>query len=411
MRLRLICKYLAIISIVSTSCVKGPEGGILENAHDATGYFLDDKSIEIYAKTSDKYTLVYEDNDGKPLDDFAPICELDYKKQNQYKDFIEINIAPCEAESIGIYDSKGARRGVVDISSFKPDYSEEPSYSFGLLSDVHIGKTGVFAEDDFERALDFFESEEVIWTCICGDVTQKGKEDQLKIYKDIVSKRNLPIYVTTGNHDCTTSSKGIDAQLWSKYTGVPIVYEKTIVLNNRTDHFLFLGMSYYDFETPYLESSLSWLESKLKDYKDERCFVFTHLFFPSRAGNLNYIYPAENCLRGEQLNRLEKLCDTYINSIWFSGHSHWKWDLQHYQKRANIHRSYFFSEPATWWCVHVPSCGYPITSDGTTRVGKEEDSEGAIVQVYENHIDIRGINFNDGRYLPIAVYRLETATM
>lgn len=407
--MRSIFKYLTLIAFIATSCAKSPDNGSLAESYIVTGEILEGNRIEITAEEEDVYTLVYEDGAAKPLADFAPICVLDYSKLNYYKDFIEINVAPRKAECIGIYNSKGTRCGVVDISSFKPDYSEEPSYSFGLLSDVHIGKTGVFAEDDFERALDFFESEEVIWTCICGDVTQKGKEDQLKIYQDIVSKRNLPIYVTTGNHDCTTSSKGIDAQLWSKYTGVPIVYEKTIVLNNRTDHFLFLGMSYYDFETPYLESSLSWLESKLKDYKDERCFVFTHLFFPSRAGNLNYIYPAENCLRGEQLNRLEKLCDTYINSIWFSGHSHWKWDLQHYQKRANIHRSYFFSEPATGWCVHVPSCGYPITSNGATRVGIEEDSEGAIVQVYENHIDIHGINFKDGKYIPVAVYRLYTA--
>jgi hypothetical protein len=166
-------------------------------------------------------------------------------------------------------------------------------------------------------------------------------------------------------------------------------------------------MSYYNFETPYLESSLTWLENKLEAYKDERCFVFTHLFFPDRAGNLNYIYPAENCLRGKQLERLENLCDTYTNSIWFSGHSHWKWDLQKFQRRANVHRLYLFSEPVTGWCVHVPSCGYPITSDGTPRVGIEEDSEGAIVQVYENHIDIHGINFKDGRYLHVGVYRLE----
>lgn len=405
--MRSIFKYLTLIAFIATSCAKSPDNGTLEEHSAVTGEFLEGNRIEITAEEEDVYTLVYEDGAAKPLADFAPICVLDYSKLNYYKDFIDINIAPREAASIGIYDSKGARCGVIDISSFKPDYSEEPAYSFGLLSDVHLGKTEVFPEEDFKNALDFFESKGVIWTCICGDITQKGKEAELKMYKDIVSKREWPVYVTTGNHDCTTSSKGINAQLWTMYTGQPIVHEQTVSMNNKTDHFLFLGMSYYNFETPYLESSLTWLENKLEAYKDERCFVFTHLFFPDRAGNLNYIYPAENCLRGKQLERLENLCDTYTNSIWFSGHSHWKWDLQKYQRRANVHRLYLFSEPVTGWCVHVPSCGYPITSDGTTRVGIEEDSEGAIVQVYENHIDIHGINFKDGRYLPVGVYRLE----
>lgn len=405
--MRRLFKYLAFFAVIATSCVKSPNNGTLEGHSAVTGEFLEGNRIEITAEEEDVYTLVYEDGAAKPLADFAPICVLDYSKLNYYKDFIEINVAPREAECIGIYNSKGVRCGVIDISSFKPDYSEEPAYSFGLLSDVHLGKTEVFPEEDFKNALDFFESEEVIWTCICGDITQKGKETELKMYKDIVSKREWPVYVTTGNHDCTTSSKGINAQLWTMYTGQPIVHEQTVSMNNKTDHFLFLGMSYYNFETPYLESSLTWLENKLEAYKDERCFVFTHLFFPDRAGNLNYIYPSENWLQGEQLERLEGLCDRYINSIWFSGHSHWKWDLQKFQRRANVHRLYLLSEPFTGWCVHVPSCGFPITSNGATRVGIEEDSEGAIVQVYENHIDIHGINFKDGRYLPVGVYRLE----
>lgn len=407
--MRRLFKYLAFFAVIATSCVKSPNNGTLEGHSAVTGEFLEGNRIEITAEKEDVYTLVYEDGAAKPLADFAPICVLDYSKLNYYKDFIEINVAPREAECIGIYNSKGARCGVIDISSFKPDYSEEPAYSFGLLSDVHLGKTEVFPEEDFKNALDFFESEEVIWTCICGDITQKGKEAELKMYKDIVSKREWPVYVTTGNHDCTTSSKGINAQLWTMYTGQPIVHEQTVSMNNKTDHFLFLGMSYYNFKTPYLESSLTWLENKLEAYKDERCFVFTHLFFPDRAGNLNYIYPSENWLQGEQLERLEGLCDRYINSIWFSGHSHWKWDLQKFQRRANVHRLYLLSEPVTGWCVHVPSCGFPITSNGATRVGIEEDSEGAIVQVYENHIDIHGINFKAGKYIPVAVYRLDTA--
>jgi hypothetical protein len=37
-------------------------------------------------------------------------------------------------------------------------------------------------------------------------------------------------------------------------------------------------------------------------------------------------------------------------------------------------------------------------------------SEGAIVEVYEDCIEIRGIDFISGKYLPIATYRLDTST-
>jgi hypothetical protein len=35
-------------------------------------------------------------------------------------------------------------------------------------------------------------------------------------------------------------------------------------------------------------------------------------------------------------------------------------------------------------------------------------SEGAVVEVYEDHIDILGVDLKNGKYLPIATYRLDT---
>ena len=128
----------------------------------------------------------------------------------------------------------------------------------------------------------------------------------------------------------------------------------------------------------------------------------THLFFPTRAGNLNNIYPSGNWLGGTQLTTIQALNDRYKNAIWFSGHSHWKWYLQKYQDNANIYRN------NCGWCVHVPSCASPIDSDGTSRVEKPLESEGAIVDVYDNYIDIRGMDLKNQKYLPIAQYRLDT---
>ena len=118
---------------------------------------------------------------------------------------------------------------------------------------------------------------------------------------------------------------------------------------------------------------------------------------------MNEVYPSYNWLTGTQLNTLQTMCDRYKNSIWFSGHSHWKWSLQQYDDDANICRN-----PESGWSVHVPSCAKPIDSNGATREDRVAQSEGAVINVYENHIDILGVDFISGKYLPIATYRLDT---
>lgn len=384
-----------------------------------TGEILDGNVIRVTSDVAQSYTLMYEGADGQSLADYAPICTLPGEHTvEEYLDLIDVNVAPREAATIGIYDSEGVRTGTIQLAGLKPDYSEVPMYSFGLLSDVHIGYSGIDAEADFRRALGFFQAEGVELTCICGDITQNGLESELQIYEQTIMEfAAANVFTTTGNHDCVEgSSKGIDPELWTKYTHMPMVYEHAVERNGRVDHFLFLGMSYWynGFSSAYLDYHINWLENMLEEYRNERCFVITHLFFPERSGNLLEIYPQANWLSGKQLARLQDLCDRYVNSIWLSGHSHWQWELQKYEDRANIYRTYNGAGPTSGWCVHVPSCGFPITSDGVKdnnggdRVGVAAGSEGAFVQVYENHIDIIGRDFISGKYLPIATYRLDT---
>ena len=321
-----------------------------------------------------------------------------------YEDFINENIAPYAATKIGVYNSEGNKVGVIPLGNFKPEYGDR-LYRFGVLSDVH-NQSDQSAEStaDLQRALSIFnEKESVIMTCICGDISQNGTASEFEIYKNNVDAKspNTPVYTTVGNHDATSS--GLNLDNWNTYTGN---HGRSFEVTQGNDHFLFFGMNYWSLGssgTPYMEEDIAWLEEKLEAYRNERCFIFTHLFFPDRAGNLNGIYPSGNWLGGAQLTRIQGLCDHYKNTIWFSGHSHWKWYLQKYQDRANIYRN------DCGWCVHIPSCASPIDSDGSTRVNKPLESEGAIVDVYENYIDIRGVDLKNEKYLPIAQYRLDTA--
>ena len=320
-----------------------------------------------------------------------------------YENFINENIAPYAATKIGVYDSEGNKVGVIPLGNFKPEYGNR-LYRFGVLSDVH-NQSDQSAEStaDLQKALSIFnEKESVTMTCICGDISQNGTASEFEIYKNNVEAKspNTPVYTTVGNHDATSS--GLNLDNWNTYTGN---HGRSFEITQGNDHFLFFGMNRWSLGsggTPYIEEDMAWLEEKLETYRNERCFIFTHLFFPDRAGNLNGIYPSGNWLGGAQLTRIQGLCDHYKNTIWFSGHSHWKWYLQKYQDRANIYRN------NCGWCVHIPSCASPIDSNGSSRVSMPLESEGAIVDVYENYIDIRGMDLKNEKYLPIAQYRLDT---
>ena len=374
-----------------------------------SGEILADKRIEVSTSTPGTYTLMYERARGQVMAHYAEICTLTVEQLAYYNYFIDTNIAPRGAEAIGIYDFDGIRQGFIPLSALTNN-ATEPIYSFGVLSDVHLGRSAIYPDEDFENALNFFKNKGVKMTCICGDISQNGKEEEFLLFQQLSSKAAFPVYTVTGNHDCTSSGEHIDTDLWTQYTGLPLVFEKSVEVDGRVDHFLFLGMSRWKFSsTIYLESSVMWLAEKLEEYRNDRCYIFTHPFFPDRAGNLNEIYPSGNWLKGSQLAILQKLCDSYPNTVWFSGHSHWEWKLQKYQDRANIYNVTGPSQRASGWCVHIPSCGVPITSDGTTRVDNVHGSEGAVVEVYNDHVDILGIDLKSGKYLPIATYRLDTS--
>lgn len=184
------------------------------------------------------------------------------------------------------------------------------------------------------------------------------------------------------------------------------------------EHFMFFAMNVWQLDYnnyPYHPQDIEWLSRKLEQYKDERCYIFTHLFFPSKSGNLNCLYPSGNWVGGQQYSQLVTLLNKYPRVHWFSGHSHWKWYLQEMSDRANIYPTSNVGRKGGW-CVHVPSCAYPQdTNNGTDRFYQDLESEGAIVSVYEDYIDIQGITFktNDTQeytnlYVPIAQYRLYT---
>lgn len=346
---------------------------------------------------------------------------------------IPVNTAPAAAARIGAYSKDGTRVGSVKLGPLARKAGTK-LYSFGLLSDVH-NQTDQATESfaDLKNALSYFtDTERVEFTCICGDLTQNysNEDAELAMYQSNVAEiaGHAPIYATTGNHDCP-SSGDVDIGRFKARTGTADLYtdeatysyEVTKVHGGTVDHFLFLGMRRWNFSSAYLDSDITWLGQKLKEYRRDRCFVITHLFFPDWAGNFGRYYPTSNWLTGSQLTALTALAKNHPRVIWFSGHSHWKFYLQTFEAKANVYPVSVTRDMAA--TVHVSSCASPIDSDdGNPEASKDRDdaidkkgSEGAVVDVYDDHVEFRGIEFKRysdteyvNRHVPIAQYRIDT---
>lgn len=318
----------------------------------------------------------------------------------KFEDFIPQNIAPLNAKKIGVYRSN-TKKGDFGLGNLKSPHLGEKLYSFGAISDVHLQKTT--AKDDFKRALNYFnDNADISFVCINGDLTDSGYAEQLAEYKSIVdANAKKPIYAISGNHE---SYGGLDiASTIETYTGKPLYYSFT----HRNDVFIMLGV--IGEWKIFTDDELQWLSNTLEANRNKRCFVFQHIFAGREkaavCGNPYGLYHNYCWSNAEQTTVFENLLKHYKNAIWFHGHSHFRFNMQSKNcTYANIDKS------NGYWSVHIPSISVPredANNDGTAEY-YTAGSEGYVVEVYENHIVLRGRDFIEGKFLPIATYCLDT---
>lgn len=323
----------------------------------------------------------------------------------QYKDFIPENVAPKTAKRIGIYDSNGIRVGTIPLGHLTFPKSGQKKYSFGAISDIHLQNDT--AQADFQKALTYLnETEDVDFICIAGDLTDAGTAAQLAVYKQYVDtySPNTPVYAITGNHESRNANISTDFQT---YTGKPLYYS----FEHQGDVFIMVGSKgdtssdgWSDEGGLFTTAELQWLYETLEANRNKRCFVFQHVRPQDGCGNAFGIYSLD-IWGGTEQKIFESLMHHYKNAHHFHGHSHLKFYLQYGSDIANI--DHIFGG----WSIHIPSLAVPRDGDPSGASSRKEvyaDSEGYVVDVYENGIHLRGRDFVKGEFLPIASYWLDT---
>lgn len=316
---------------------------------------------------------------------------------NIYSHFIKENVAPKGARQIEVHNDKGVKVGVIPLGGLAFPQAGERLFSFLLLSDVHVVYNT--AEADLRRALTYAaNNNDISFTCIAGDLTDKGTTEQLTIFTNVVTEcaNGKPVYACAGNHEyyTTTSNSYLE-----QYTGHPLCYSFT-----RGDHvFLMVGVSSGTVGEIFANNQLQWLYEQLEVNRDKHCWIIEHILCPEGSGDILALYPYSK-LTGTEGQSFKSLLKHYKNAIYVHGHSHMQFSMQQYGMTANYDKVFGVHS------IHVPSCAVPRkpSADAPTYETYYEGSEGYVVDVYENGIHLRGRDFVKGEFLPIASYWLDT---
>ena len=380
----------------------------LPHNREIVGKISDDNSIILSRYLPfDSYTLRYEDENGA-LSDYADICTLSLDETSRtaiYSSFIAQNTAPIEATKIGVYDSNNERIGHIElVENLTADLGEK-LYTFSALSDIHVGLNEnnkeyyLTSTTDFVNALQYLNNEVAVdFNTICGDLTVYASENELSYYKSMVDEysADTTVYVAAGNHE---EYKAYTSEILHIYTENPLFY----YFEQGDDVFIMVGViSSFEYST-FLEGELQWLYEVLEANRNKRCFVFEHVPTDNGSGDALGLHTGSKLGSYRTSLVFKNLLSHYQNTIFFHGHTHMQFALQQYNDIAN------YDDTLGIHSVHIPSLSVPrgVNEDGK-RVSLFEQSEGYVVEVYENSVLLKGRDFVNGKFLPIAQYNLDT---
>ena len=322
----------------------------------------------------------------------------------KYNHLISKNTAPVGAKKIGIYNSVGNRICGFSLGKLSlPVNESDRLYSFGAISDIHLNyQTG---EDDFRKALTYFDqNEEIDFICICGDFHNNGTNAELALYKEYIDNyfTRKPVYAIPGNHENYPDgvAQGNIADRIKPYTGKDSYYCEY----HGNDVFIMCGIHSNAAGSLFKSGQLQWLYNTLEANRNKRCFLFIHPRPDDGCGDVLGVY-GNSLWGGTEKTVFESLVKHYSNCIIFHGHTHMAFDLQVYGDTANYDKQFGCHS------VHISSLSSP--REDTNGDGKWDhlyaESEGYVVDVYENGIHLRGRDFVKGEFLPIASYWLDTS--
>lgn len=384
------------------------------------------------------YAAYWVDEYGRPLGDYLNLAYFKITGKTTVRAMSDNSIIPQNARGLKIFTLYGTTElpyhGTV---SFPEEYAFKnpgtPLYTFPVISDTHAEYK---PNDDFygtynwpiTRALTdikkFCPSANGVF--INGDVTNNGFENEYKelqkILTNVYGGGNEPqVFMSTGNHDCWGNSPAKAQELFVKYAGIL----QTKVKVDKVYYDYWLGTDYHfiilgDEETSpdfsvnqglnaiISDEQFTFLDNELQESRNKgaRTFILLH---QSLYETLSGTYGGSNAWNGIGTNGddsnnaiankfrsiMDKYCSKGDSDIFlFGAHTH------HSLDNENNYR------PATDKLPHNFNTAGIANTESDYFNGKVTyfNSQGYILEVYEDKVLLKGRNFRDSKWMPSANY-------
>lgn len=350
------------------------------------------------------------------------------------------NVVPYGTRVV-ICDNEGNEVGNVNLGRLKMPQVGTKRYSVGILSDTHteVAKSNYDAERvsqvedsqvDLARAISYFSGVAQI-TCVCGDLVsyndhtcntgEHNGKTATTVHKEIVdaNKGSMEVFEIAGNHEHYSGAGAVSIvgdDYMTQATGYPLRY----VEERNGDVFIMCGAC--GWYTVFDKASIQWLYETLEANRNKRCFLFLHSFLEGKdyCGDYKALC-TWSMVNNSYKTAFANLLKHYKNVVYFHGHAHKMLQMQDYLQGLSIPFPANYDHALGIHSVHIPSLAYPrditsgVKSDENNRYG---ESQGYLMDVYDNHVVLNGLDFANGTtddngvykpaIIPIATYCLDT---
>jgi len=426
------------VSDLATEIANIPQGTVEPIKLNAT--WKNDDSASAYgeifltannADYNGNYDIMWADSNGA-LTDYVKIdtvtLDVDNGKTMGSIKLMEFNAIPTDATKI-----VAVKNNSVVASYDIPQYKQFDATVYGtvqnkkaLFSDQHQGYET--STDDIQAMLEYADADnDIDAVCGAGDLTANGYTSELDAWltnRDTY-RGTKPVYCCGGNHEASTSN----AIMTKNPTGLR-KYLDTDWVDETENYFLkeidddiyifisvFEGTTHSAKNTMLTTASLDWLETQLETYRNQRVFLFMHippLWSISGMkqngqyigfGNGNGAYTLDLWgTSGSDRTRFLNLLDHYKNVIWFSGHSHIKYQYQNVWDHLNVMQ---YKGGARF--VHLSSLVVPRDIiDGSATGLIYAEGEFSVMEVYENAIRLKSYNLIEEKFYGLCEYIIDT---
>ena len=377
------------------------------------------------------YWLYWAD-DEKALDDYKEIAKLNFEYTGTQRYNMHERCAIPENASCVIAVKSEDEPSDKTVESADAVYEipkerllnykkSDKRYSFASYSDVHIDalkKSYKLDEDNWKRALEVANLRKTDFIVLSGDyivnnVNFEGvNKTELHMYERILSESSYsnPVYEAIGNHEIRQNptlempdfveATGLDGNISKSDKAY---FEKTI----NGDHFIFMalekGFRPTKKQENFSDEQLNWLEGLLEKYSGDgkNIYIIEHaLFYKYGAGDRvddepYYKYSLYD--KAESTIRLKSILQKYNDAIFISGHTHIAFSYQF---------NFSDNDGTSAQMIHNSSVGgsRQIVGDALSSKYMPEDTEGYIVNVYNDAIIFNGTNLYKNIYDPNCCY-------